>query len=67
MQLISTVKLLIFVKFNVILHFNYSFKTNFEEVIGGFLALKTLFLKFFIIDLYYLLYGQSFLHDDMPY
>ena len=40
MQLISTVKLLIFVKFNVILHFNYSFKTNFEEVIGGFFGFK---------------------------
>ena len=40
MQLILAVKLLIFVKFNVILCLNYALKTNFEETLGGFLGFK---------------------------
>ena len=40
MQLILAVKLLIFVKFNVILCLNYALKTNLGETLGGFLGFK---------------------------
>ena len=47
MQLFLMVLLLTFVKVNVILHLNYFFKTNFEETLRDFWALKTPFLKIF--------------------
>ncbi|PXY93943.1 hypothetical protein DKK77_04880 [Gilliamella apis] len=40
MQLILAVKLLIFVKFNVILCLNYALKTNLGETLGGIFGLQ---------------------------
>ena len=50
MQLILAVKLLIFVKFNVILCLNYALKTNLGETLGGFLGFKNPVPQFFWFD-----------------
>ena len=47
MQLILAVKLLIFVKFNVILCLNYALKTNLGETLGVFLGFKNPVPQFF--------------------
>ena len=51
MQLILAVKLLIFVKFNVILCLNYALKTNLGETLGGFLGFKNPFPQNFFLKI----------------